>query len=708
MRFTGFLLAAACAANISFAQDNLTRPQKVALLKSDLAYNISPDNTGYRAWKEKQISPYSIDAFRTAYMRFNPGSAEMPNMGRVYPSPRADRVAEAVQNIRDLAAVAWPEQLKVILVPLLHNPYIHERIFIEAELQLARAAIKTNDEKLSSAMQNELKYLYQYPRTLVQGLDAENNQVLRAEIGNMLASLGTPQSKTPKQMMDKARRTEITDKVLTAANYLFMGYCIAGSVCMPEAPVTTSFTPAPVSAKIIPLNSPRPVIYGNTALKIMPEPAPVINVRPVTNSMPVIAPVQNIAPVLSRRPQVNPVIIPQAAAVPAQDAQPVYIGEPVKKLTKEERDAKRAQEIEIALGNSNLLAPPITLEEIWRLNISWQQKMKLISQYHNSEWNNSVAAAKYDFTDAEQVGTKPVWALKNADDKITHYLKFSEDEEIEILEKINKLALEKNYKNIIIKIPQLTGIKLEDLPQKIQQKIKTEYEKLSNLSFYIHFADLDSYTPFIMTAVDTNGYAVGDPQSVSSATEFKKHPITQEQWQELVDFFRQLNLCGIDHCDLKFNMFFSKDAEGRLVITIIDFEPAGKLKGNNVDMGMLKDIEKTLLSKGFKVEGKTNYYAPTNLSKSQLLSQTKVSILWFDENNVLRQTSSGTVLYVKGKKVITSTERSPNRKYHPVVKIHNGRMAEAQYNYNKDGDLIFNVEDEKYFLEDIIPLNPDK
>ncbi|MDR0291424.1 MAG: serine protease [Elusimicrobium sp.] len=1051
IRLTGLLLAVFCAAGVSFGQTYASRQEAVAALKSVLSDNISPNNTGYRPlpFGKNTANPYSTDVFLTAYSRFNPGSAEMPNMRRTYPSPRADKTAEAVQTIRDLAGIARPEQLKVILVPLLHNPYIHERVFIEAEMQLARAALKTEDKKLSAAMQNELKYLYSYPRTLVQGLDEANNKALREEIGSTLASLGAPQTKTPQQMMSKARRTEITDKIITAANYLFVGYSIAGGVRVADMPVAADFTPAPVSAKIIPFNSPRPVIDGANALKIMPEYQPVTNIRPVTNSMPAAMPIQP-APLISQRPQVKPVVIPmpQAATViaPAKDAEPIYVGDPFKKLTKEERDAKRALEIEIALGNTSLMTPPITQSEIFMLNIGWQQKINLLSKFYNSknnkttgtpDWglpaekettfkkiavpeaqnapdksvpsplkvsgnvigliapderitgydiidaqtkkdishadmspglknlefhdlfkdgqfvlfhiknsagytrylkypssildlkgtesavrsalfqiygfstkhdkvvsyaggfvyefnykgekflfgattahtigtvgrelsvymydpmlkktydypvkvlavdkkadisifkipriamgysiplklavqgpekdmsldyygfpkghfmpikdkkilegdkytvsmpykfpeidskgacggplldkegnvramhtgstedkvvsfgtnaqniyrltrklfnaNNSQqedesaavnsesakkpngaetpAAEKYDFKTAEQIDTKPVWALKNAEGKITHYIKFAEPEEKQILEKINKLALEKNYKNAAIQIPQLTDIKFSDLPENIRSDITKQYENLKNSYFYTHYISIEDYEPFIMTAVDTRGYSAGDPASAAYAARFEKHPITQIQWLEVVDFFRQLNLNGIEHCDLKFNMFFRPGADGKPVVAVIDFAPAGKEAGNNIDMALLKFIENKLMSKGFKVPDKTSYYKQTNLSKEQLLNQTKISILWLDENNILRQTTEGQVLYINGKKVITSEELSFDRKLRPVVKLHNGNMTEAQYNYNKDGSAVFKVEDEKDFLEDIIPLNLNK
>jgi len=326
-----------------------TRPQVVSDLRSCLTLAIGFNHTGYEPGttifsnNSASVSPYRTDVFITARTRFNQGSAEMPNPGRLYPSPYDFRVSEAVDIIRDLATAARPEDLKVILIPLLHNPKIHEAVFIEAEEQLMSAAVKTGDQPLKTAMTSELIYLY----------NNIGDEAFKTKVGALLASAGSPQKDTPRQVVDKAARSRNIQNIESVINGIMILNAALGmadgAVKMP------SFDPVPVpagdfvvsggpgsGARVIPMNT-RPASEGTSALKIYPEinPNPSVNIRPVTNmapaEMPGLRPVvkpltalpvpaPNAAP--AAKPQTNPALLPH-------DGEPVYFGEKVEKRVRQ-------------------------------------------------------------------------------------------------------------------------------------------------------------------------------------------------------------------------------------------------------------------------------------------------------------------------------------------------------------------------------------
>jgi len=735
-----------------------SRTEVVSDLRSRLAYALDFNNTGYEPGttifsnNSAAVSPYRTDVIMTARMRFTKSSPEMRNPSQVYPSPYEYRVSEAVDIIRDLALVARPEDLKVTLIPLLHNPKIHEMVFIEAEKQLMALAIKTNDAKLKIAMTGELAYLYNYPwPKIVEGLDEERNNKLRVELGGLLAAAGSPQA-SPEEVMAKIAHYQNVDRVENVINDImllnfFLGTA-EGAVKMPSfepAPMPSSeLTISPGSAAAVRLNTGRAAFDGTSALKTYPETnlRPVTNMRPVTNALPEITP--------GLRPVVKPLAMPTAAAavpIPAavpqagpqdkplitpHDGEPVYFGEKFKKrirqLTAEEARRRIASGQPITEEEAGFIRYTEEGREILReaesrglLKRTPKEPLKGVAgitasaqALRNNAGANAAQDNKPQGSKEPEVITaderKPVWALTDADSKIILYVKFAPPEEREILRKVNELRLEKKYKNIKINIPKLMNMKFENLPKEVQEHIAREYEEIKKASN----KDMTYWEPYIMTAVDTKGYVVANPESASSAQGLKERPITQEQWQELVDFFRELNKRGIEHCDLKFNMFFNAAGVLNVVmpgapdITIIDFSRAGKLAGLGIDMAQLQDIEKALVSKGFKVEGKTDYRQELNLSNRQLVQRTQVSILWIDAGNVVRETTGGAVFYVDGKKVIASTQSPPGKNLRPVVKTYSGRMAEAAYNYDKDGNIIFKAEDEQFLLNGIIPRYPER
>ena len=76
----------------------------------------------------------------------------------------------------------------------------------------------------------------------------------------------------------------------------------------------------------------------------------------------------------------------------------------------------------------------------------------------------------------------------------------------------------------------------------------------------------------------------------------KEKPITNAEWKEIVSLFQYFNKAGFQHTDLIWNLWFRRNDEGKLIITIIDFE----LKRSPDDMSLLKTLRYMLEDIGAK------------------------------------------------------------------------------------------------------------
>ena len=105
-------------------------------------------------------------------------------------------------------------------------------------------------------------------------------------------------------------------------------------------------------------------------------------------------------------------------------------------------------------------------------------------------------------------------------------------------------------------------------------------------------------TPFAITKVDADGvmyydiYAIEDDLSVLNGK-----PITNKEWLQVVDFFKELNAGGFYHTDLPANLYFKRTASGKLKMTVLDFDFFEEYK---FDMESLRHIENELMRFGVK------------------------------------------------------------------------------------------------------------
>ena len=189
-----------------------------------------------------------------------------------------------------------------------------------------------------------------------------------------------------------------------------------------------------------------------------------------------------------------------------------------------------------------------------------------------------------------------VMKLKNLQGDIVAYFKRTNGEEVKRTKLFDKIVKEKNLQNkfshIEFEYPALLSTSLSDLPKPIAQFLKSRFKEKTTygnmlidiLSFlFLPQRRQALYDYNLITApVNTSGFVLGnkfdnlgrDLFSIrkEAMTALKGQPITVEEWQEINNLFFVLNNAGFYHTDLIHNLFFRRNEQGKLLLTIIDFE----------------------------------------------------------------------------------------------------------------------------------------
>ncbi|MBO7604839.1 MAG: hypothetical protein J6S61_00005, partial [Elusimicrobiaceae bacterium] len=189
--------------------------------------------------------------------------------------------------------------------------------------------------------------------------------------------------------------------------------------------------------------------------------------------------------------------------------------------------------------------------------------------------------------------------LMDSDGKVRAYYKETLESELDRTKLFNEIVqnnkLQDKYPLIGIEYPQIISTNLSDLPDEIVAMIKSNF--LSTVTDYIKslFHPNSSYKDMIIDVVNTRGFWGNEPEILSV---LKGKPITNEEWAQVVSLIKDLNNAGFYHTDLGNNLFFRRDDQNKLIITIIDFED----REYNDDIGALERIRINLEHIGAKQE----------------------------------------------------------------------------------------------------------
>jgi hypothetical protein len=208
----------------------------------------------------------------------------------------------------------------------------------------------------------------------------------------------------------------------------------------------------------------------------------------------------------------------------------------------------------------------------------------------------NVAQAKLVPVNDDIVEARAVWELKDKDGKTIGYLKYGMMEEIQRTRLFNQIIsdnnLQEKYPLLVIEYPQIIEEDIAFMDENIFKGVEDDFERIED---DVRSASSRTQLYFAMTPVDASGFVVAnniwpsEEAGVLAAQKLNGKSITEEEWQQIADFFKELNNKGFVHEDLVNNMFFKRDKEGKLHITVLDFEKVVDPINNDQNIRAMKN-----------------------------------------------------------------------------------------------------------------------
>ena len=170
-----------------------------------------------------------------------------------------------------------------------------------------------------------------------------------------------------------------------------------------------------------------------------------------------------------------------------------------------------------------------------------------------------------------------VWKLNNYQAETVAYAKYSTKRELERTKQFSQIMevykMQERYDLLHFVYPEFLAEGLEVLPRHVQSKMKFDRETVSIFG-NVRAAWERSEVPFIMSAIEIKGVNLrqwfGQVELLREA--LNNTPITKEEWDQVIGFFNTLHAAGFEHTDLANNLYLYRGPDGKLQVTLLDFE----------------------------------------------------------------------------------------------------------------------------------------
>ena len=151
------------------------------------------------------------------------------------------------------------------------------------------------------------------------------------------------------------------------------------------------------------------------------------------------------------------------------------------------------------------------------------------------------------------------------------------------------------------------------MPKNVVAAIQADMEGISSK---IRDFENRAKTVLITTPINASGFVLGkiieDPHDYSkilnveslrseAMAALKGKPMTAEEWQQVVSYIEDLHKAGFYHGDLFHNLFFRRDDNGKLIISLLDFEKgaifaddAAGIAADMEDLSVMKEYLETI------------------------------------------------------------------------------------------------------------------
>lgn len=198
-----------------------------------------------------------------------------------------------------------------------------------------------------------------------------------------------------------------------------------------------------------------------------------------------------------------------------------------------------------------------------------------------------------------------VWRLADGKDETLAYLKYGSEIELQNTKRVGEIIensqVLNQFKHLEVQYPQVLADGMWDLPDFATYKVVDDFD---DLMLNVRSAQQRMQIPFVMTPVDSRGISMIKMYmgkiSPQDALYFYLggKPITQAEWGEIMQLYRTLNQHGFIHDDLRYNLFIMRNADGKLRLSIIDFEPVSRAPKPDTDVNTLTYFHDFLIKRG--------------------------------------------------------------------------------------------------------------
>lgn len=190
--------------------------------------------------------------------------------------------------------------------------------------------------------------------------------------------------------------------------------------------------------------------------------------------------------------------------------------------------------------------------------------------------------------------TRAVWKLQDASGNTQAYLKYGMNEELARTKWFGKIMKESDlqlqFKLIEVEYPQVIAESVEGFKPTLRWGLKEEF---NNAFSSVRSSMTRMERPFVLTKVDDFGLVCADlpydrfDGARALGKQLRGQPVTKREWAEIKEFYQALNAKGFYHEDLAHNLHLLRKPDGKLKITLMDFERLPHPVARNVDMQQL-------------------------------------------------------------------------------------------------------------------------
>ena len=188
-----------------------------------------------------------------------------------------------------------------------------------------------------------------------------------------------------------------------------------------------------------------------------------------------------------------------------------------------------------------------------------------------------------------------VWRVEFGPGQPIAYLKMTTEEEIARTKEFHEIVKDilPRFDLIDIEYPRVLAEGYGGLPAVLKKQVREDMDS-RRFKLRVRDADARAKIPFVLSRVDTKGLTFALQHEYLSSQDaqsyFRNEPITAEEWGQLQGFVKTYIEGNFNHGDLTRNFHLKRGLDGRLKLSILDFEMVDEPFGDAVMLNIWEHL----------------------------------------------------------------------------------------------------------------------